>query len=283
MSRFFQLVLALCCAGLAGCSSPKDKAATDDRLLAKVYNKSLYFSEIADMIPPSVNPADSAIMVSAYIQRWVYDQLLMYEAERSIPKDLNIDKLVRDYRASLVRFNFEQQIISEKLDSLVQETEIRDFYEKNIEQFQLESTILKCIFLKLPLNAPQTEMNRYWYGKSPADFAKLKDFAQKWAVVSILDKEKWCKLEELAALLPKGTLTPENVQSRREGSLSDGDYRYYYRLLETAQGKSPAPYDYAREQAMTIILHQRKQQLIEMWKKNLYEKELRRNNVILYQ
>ncbi|MFN4079701.1 MAG: hypothetical protein ACK4NS_02275, partial [Saprospiraceae bacterium] len=71
MSRFFHLVMALCWAGLAGCSSSKDEAATDDRLLAKVYNKSLYFSEIADMIPPSVSPDDSAIVVSAYIQRWV--------------------------------------------------------------------------------------------------------------------------------------------------------------------------------------------------------------------
>lgn len=282
MARFFHVLSVLCCIGLAGCSSSKDEKPAADRLLAKVYNKSLYFSEIADMIPESVGPEDSAIVVSAYVQRWVRDQLLMYEAERNIPKDLNIDKLVRDYRASLVRFHFEQQIITEKLDSLVQESEVRDFYEKNIEQFQLESTILKCLFLKLPLNAPQSEMNRYWYGKSPSDFAKLKDFAREWAILSMLDKEKWYKLEELAALLPKGTLTPENVQSRREGSLSDGDHRYYYRILETAQGKSPAPYDYAREQAMTIILHQRKQQLIEKWKKDLYEKELRRNNIILY-
>ena len=69
---------------------------------------------------------------------------LMYEAERNIPKDLNIDELVRDYRASLVRFNFEEQLIAEKLDSSVSEAETKAFYENNKDQFQLESTILKC-------------------------------------------------------------------------------------------------------------------------------------------
>ncbi len=82
------------------CSSqPAVKA--DDQLLAQVYNKNLYASELADVVPEGTNPTDSSLLVTAFVQRWIRDQLLMYEAERNIPKDLNIDELVRDYRASL--------------------------------------------------------------------------------------------------------------------------------------------------------------------------------------
>jgi hypothetical protein len=264
------------------CSHEKN-GKKGDQLMAQVYDKNLYLSELSGELPEGVTKEDSILLVSALVQRWVHEQLLMYEAERNIPKDLNIDELVRSYRASLVRFNFEEKIIAEKLDSTVSEDETRAFYEQNKEQFQLESTILKCILLKLSPRAPQNEINKLWYSRNPADDLKLKNFAKQWAAFSMLDREKWYKLEEVAALLPKGTLTSDNVSSRREGTVSDGDFRYYYRVLDAVQGKATAPLEYVREQANGVILHKRKQELIERWKEDLYQKELRRENVKIVQ
>lgn len=260
-----------------------DAPKKGDKLLAQVYNKNLYLSDLEGIVPEGTTKEDSALIISAYTQRWVREQLLMYEAERNIPKDLDIDELVRSYRASLVRFNFEEQIIAEQLDSTVSEAEMKSFYENNKDQFQLESTILKCQLLKLPSNAPQAEINKLWYSRNPSDESKLNAFAKQWATFAMLDREKWYKLEEVAALLPKGTLTADNVASRREGTLSDGDFRYYYRVLETVQGKTTAPFDYVKEQASKVILHKRKQELLERWKEDLFQKELRRENVKIMQ
>jgi hypothetical protein len=250
-----------------------------DKLLAQVYNKNLYLSELDGIVPEGVTKEDSALIISAYTQRWAREQLLMYEAERNIPKDLDIDELVRSYRASLVRFNFEEKIIAEKLDSTITEAELKTYYENNKDQFQLESTILKCLLLKFPLQAPQAEINKLWYSRNPTDENKLKALARQWNAAALLDRQKWYKLEEVAALLPKGTLSSDNIGSRREGTLSDGDARYYYRVLEVVQGKTTAPFDYVREQASKVILHKRKQELLEKWKEELYQKELRRENV----
>ena len=82
--------------------------------------------------------------------------------------------------------------------------------------------------------------------------------------------------------MPKGALTAENAGVRRDGVLSDEDLRYYYRILEVVRGKETAPFEYAREQASKIILHRRKQSLLEKWKDDLYQKELRRENVKVY-
>jgi hypothetical protein len=248
-------------------------------LLAKVYNKSLYRSEIEGVVPPGTSPEDSLLLVRAYIQRWVREQLLMYEAERNIPKDLNIDKLVRDYRASLVRFNFEEQIVAEQMDSTVTESELRAFYESNKDQFQLESTILKCQVIVIPYKAPQQEFNRLWYSKNPADEHRLRVLSKQWAKEALLDTERWHRLEEVSALLPRGTISSENVAPRREGTLSDGDFRYYYRVLDVVRGKETAPLEYVRDQATALILHRRKQELIERWKEDLYQQELRRRNI----
>lgn len=284
MTILFRLTFFACLAlWLWECASPDANAREGDVLLAKVYNKNLYLSELEGIVPPGTSPDDSALLVRAHVQRWVRDQLLMYEAERNIPKDLNIDKLVRDYRASLVRFNFEEQIIAEKLDSLVSENDLRDFYEHNKDQFQLESTILKCQLIVIPYKAPQGEFNRLWYSKNPADAERLRALSKQWAKEALLDTERWHRLEEVSALLPRGTLTSENVAPRREGTLSDGDFRYYYRVLEVVRGKETAPFEYAREQARAILLHKRKQELIERWKEDLYQQELRRQNIWINQ
>ncbi len=274
----FSLIVAAALA-LWSCGNADTKA--DDKLLAKVYNKSLYLSALEGVVPEGVPKEDSALMVAAYVQRWAREQLLMYEAERNIPKDLDIDELVRNYRASLVRYNFEEQLIAEKLDSIVSEPELQAYYENNKDQFQLESMILKCLLLKLPGNEPDNNFNKLWNSRNPADEAKLKALAEQKAVMALLDRNKWYKLEEIAALLPKGTLTSDNIGSRREGTLKDGDFRYYYRVLETAQGKSTAPFDYVKLQARRIILHKRKQDLLERWKEDLYQRELKRENIII--
>lgn len=285
MARILHIFFFLVTLALLGwqCGDAGKPPKEGDQLLAKVYNKSLYLSELDGIVPEGSPPSDSVLMVTAYAQRWVRDQLLMYEAERNIPQDLNIDQLVRDYRASLVRFNYEEQIISERLDSTVSETELREYYENNTDQFQLESTILKCQLLQLPLRTPQNELNKLWYSKKSSDEAKLRAFAKQYAALALLNTDKWYKLEELAALLPKGTLTSDNVSSRREGTLSDGDFRYYYRVLETVKGKETAPFEYIKEQASKVILHKRKLELLERWKEDLYQQELRRENIQIIQ
>ena len=262
------------------CGGGKDRK--NDPELAKVYDKTLHASEIDGVVTPGTNPQDSTLLVNAFVQRWISDQLLMYEAERNISKDAHIDELVRDYRASLVRFNFEEELIGQKLDSTVSENEVRAFYEENKEQFQLQSTISKCILVKLPSAVPQSEMNKLWNSRNPADEVKLQNFTNQNATLAMLDRQKWYRLDEIAAILPQGTLTAENIGSRREGTLNDGDFRYYYRVLETVRGKETAPFEYVKEQASKVILHKRKQELLEKWKRDLYNNELRRGNIKVY-
>lgn len=259
-----------------------NKAKDGDKLLAKVYDKSLYLSELEGVVPEGSLPADSIISINAYVQRWVQEQMVMYEAERNIPNDSDIDQLVRDYRASLVRFNFEEQIIASKLDSTVKDHELQRYYEENKDQFQLESTILKCQVLKLRPNAPLNEINKIWNNRGEGQSIRLDAYAKQWASLALLDIEKWYKLEDIAAILPQGTLTSENASSRREGSITDNGVRYFYRILESVQGKTTAPFDYIREQASKIILHKRKQDLLNQWKNDLLQKELRRENITIY-
>jgi hypothetical protein len=102
-----------------------------DFILARVYNKSLYIKDLEGMFPPGTSAYDSSLITNAYTQRWVREAVLLYEAENNLPKDLNIDRLVRDYRSSLVRNNYEQVLLEQLMETEISTSELANFYDKN--------------------------------------------------------------------------------------------------------------------------------------------------------
>ena len=120
-------------------------------------------SDLEGMIPEGSTAKDSSLIMNAYVERWIRKALLLHEAERNIPQDLNIDKLVRDYRASLVTNNYEQLLVEQMLDSTITQQELNDFYNKHKEQYQLETPIVRSYFIKLPKNAPNANNLRRWW------------------------------------------------------------------------------------------------------------------------
>lgn len=274
-------VIGLLCLVFA-CQS-EDAGRENDRLLAKVHNKVLYLSEMDGMFPPNTPPEDSVLIIKAYVDRWVRESLLLHEAERNIPGDLNIDKLVRDYRASLIKDNYEKLLVQELLDSTITQAELTEFYERNKEQYQLETPIVRCYFIKVPVPVPEaSKLRRLWNSNKPEDFAELVAYSNKFAVAHLLEEGTWYNVETVAADLPPGTLTADNVGSKRDFSQRDSDFQYYFRLFELKKRKDIAPLSYIEDQARKVILRKRKITLLEEAKKDMYEKELRRSNIEVY-
>lgn len=264
------------------CSSPDDEKE-GDMLLARVNNKTLYLSDMDGMFPPGISKEDSALTINAYVQRWIREGVLLDEAERNIPSDLNIDKLVRDYRASLIKHNYEKILVEDLLDSTIAAAELQEFYEKNKEQYQLETPIVRCYFIKVPLPVPRkAELRRLWNSDQAEDFGELVAYCSEYAVAHLLDESVWYDVEDIAGELPPGTLTSNNVGSKREFTQQDDKFQYYFRLFELKNRKDIAPLSYIEDQARKVILHKRKLKLLEDTREKMYERELRRNNIEVY-
>lgn len=262
---------------------PAEEEKENDRLLVKVYNKSLYLSDMDGMFPEGTTKDDSTAIINAYVERWIREALLLHEAERNIPIDLNIDKLVRDYRASLIRHNYERILVEQQLDSTVTQTELTAFYENNKEQYQLETPIVRCYFVKVPLPVPEaTELRRLWNSNEPKDYDALVNYCNKYATSHLLEDSTWYSVEDLAFNLPKGAITVDNIGSIKDFSQRDDQFQYYFKVFELKNIKEIAPLSYIEDQARKVILHRRKLKLLEDQKEEMYELEMRRNNVKLY-
>lgn len=254
-----------------------------DRLLARVFNRELHLSDLENMFPEGASRSDSFLIIQAYVSRWVREELLMYEAEKNLPANLNIDQLVRDYRRSLIRNNYEQALIEQLLDSTVTKKELQTFYEKNKEQYELETPIIRCYFIKIAAPVPKSDsLLMYWAKPRAANLAKLEAYCQKYATAHVLVDSIWHKVDVIGSVMPKGTITADNIASKREFRQSDGEFVYYFRLLELKNRKEIAPLAYIEQQARTFVLHKRKLDLLQRKREDLYEIALEKGNVEIF-
>ncbi|WP_020569260.1 peptidylprolyl isomerase [Neolewinella persica] len=278
MNLFRVATAALLLLTFARCSEPDTNA--DDPILARVHQKVLRLSELDGMFPPDATAEDSSLIKGAFVRRWSRETVLEWEAERNLPSDMNIDRLVRDYRASLVSSHYEEVLVSLRLDSTITQAELEAYYEESKGQYLLERPIVRCLFIRVPYPTQDEEqLQQLWNNGKITDSMALENYCERFAEVSLLDPTPWYSLDDIAKQLPEGTLTAANVNSKREFSQQDGSFRYYFRLLELKPRLEIAPLSYVEDQARKVILHSRKRQVIEEAREEIFERELRRNNI----
>lgn len=252
-------------------------------LLAQVFDYKLYFDDIKDLIQGYANAEDSIQQVRSLTEHWVRDRLILVEAEKNLPKEVNMNKLLEDYRQSLLRHFFEQRSLEERLDTVITETDLVQYYEANKEQHRLESGILRAYYFKI--KRPQTRSDKIlqWWKTFPQQhFNDVLTYAAKHAKTNWADSSQWHEMQMVVQLFPEGTLSPAAIRSKRSIIQEDRDYIYLLYPLEVYQAQDVAPLARIREQAARFILHQRELELLERIKNEIYDRDIQNERVRIY-
>ncbi len=254
-----------------------------DPVLAQVYDKVLHVSDLSGMFPGNASKEDSSKIIANYLTRWTQEQVFLSEAEKHVPADLVTEELLRKYKESLISYNFQQQLVQQNLDSSVSEDEIRDFYEKNKESYQLETSIIRCYFIKIPENIKEMKnLREMWDDLDANNIKKIARLALKYNGTYHLEDSVWHNLSDIESLFPGNRISARNWTTNERINFSDNKYTYFFKVLELVDKQEPAPISYVADKAKLVILNQRKGKLLEDFKTKLYETEIRKNNVKIF-
>ena len=257
--------------------------ATEDPILATVHDQQLRLSHASNYISEGATSKDSLSQLRSYVEQWVREMVLLHEAEQRIPTGLNINELVLDYRNSLIISNYEKDLVETQLDTVITMQELQEYYQRNREQYQLEHTIVRGHFVKLPSSSDSLRQFREWWDSSePDDFQNVISYSIRHADVFILEDSTWYKVDELERLMPPGTMRSENMRPNTSFRFSDDDFEYYLRISESVLSREIAPLSYIREQAERFIMHKRKLELLEDIKRSLYDRDIQENHIKIY-
>ncbi|GDX45922.1 hypothetical protein LBMAG24_12500 [Bacteroidota bacterium] len=252
-------------------------------LLARVYNKSLYIKDLEGMFPPGTSAYDSSLITNAYTQRWVREAVLLYEAENNLPKDLNIDRLVRDYRSSLVRNNYEQVLLEQLMETEISKEELANFYDKNKIQYQLDNPIVKANVVVVPKIISVRDSLKYlWKNATDVNLARLKNICEEYELAHILDGNKWNEWENLAIYLPRNIGFEAFSKKGKDFSIQDGEFEVWVKILDSKKPQEIPPIEYVEEQLKRMLLLSRKTKLLEEKKEDMFDIAKRKGQIEIF-
>ena len=252
-------------------------------LLAQVFDYKLYYDDIKDLLQGYAGPEDSIQQVRSITDHWVRSRLLLVEAEKNFPKEANMTKLLEDYRQSLLMHFFEQQVIEKRLDTIITEQDLVQYYEANKEQHKLESGIVRGYYFKIKRPQQRSDKILTWWKTFPEQhYREVMDYMGKQAKTNWSDTTQWNELNVLVQLFPEGTLSASSIRSNRGVVREDRDYVYLCYPLEVYQQQEIAPLSRIRQQAARYIIHQRELELLERIKKEIYDRDIQHERVKNY-
>ncbi len=277
MRLIFPLVIVSLLA--VGCNRTAENV--DNTAVVRVGNQVLTRTEIADNVPDGMTKEDSILASEHYIQLWVKDQLLYAIASRNIEDKEKIDQLVENYRKSLMVYQYQEQLINEKLSKEISEGDQKQFYEANADKFQLDRPLIKGMFLKIPVDAPQISKVQGWYKSGSASaIENIEKYSIQNAVVYEYFFDRWVDFSELTDNLPVKYENPETVvKNNKFIELQDSTYCYFLNIREYLLPGDQAPFEYSQPTIKEMLVNQRKMDFLKKLEDDLYQKALDKGQI----
>jgi hypothetical protein len=250
--------------------------------LVRVGSVFLYKDELQDLVPDGTPAADSAEMTKRYIDNWIKETLILIKAQENlgdIQKD--IKKKLDDYKKSLITYAYEEELISQKLDTTVSPQEIDQYYNEHQPDFELKDNIVKVTYVRVKKNAPKLDKVKQWYkSENEKDITQLKSYCLQFAENYFIDNNSWLLFDDLLKEIPIKMYDKELfLQNNRYIELQDSVNNYLVNIKGFKIKNSISPLSFEKENIRSIIINKRKLQLIEKMKEDVYNEAIEKKKI----
>lgn len=274
----FLIAIVLC----SGCSHKKD---TKVRIpIAEIGKTILYYDEIPDI--HFSTKEDSTAMVQHYINSWGKRQLMLLKAEENLPQAVknDVDNQLQETRADLLIHEYKQQMLLEKMDTVINDSELESYYANNSKAFILNSDIVKAVFIKVPVETPGIDRVRTLArSEGQQDMQQLESFCFQFADKYDDFNEGWVTLDRLAVELPREIEDKTDFLRRNSFfETSDSSSVYMISIKDYRLRSSLAPFEYVKDDIRRIIWNTRRIELIESLENGIYNDAVKENRFKIY-
>lgn len=254
----------------------------DDEVVAEVGKHRLLRSEIKNLIPAGTPPSDSILMLRQYVDSWALKYLIISKAEEELTKEQKgVEKELEEYRNSLIAFRYEKIYIESRLDTVITEQELQNYYLNNASQISLPSSIVKGRVIKISTGSPNLERIRSMYRSELLDEVdELERLCYNSADRYNNFSNQWVGLSSVARELPLDLYGCEvEIRTKNYIETKDSLYSYFAFFSEIIQAGGTPPYEYYLPQIKENIIGKRKQDLTKQLEQELLSNAIRSNSL----
>ncbi len=276
-------ILILSLVVLTSCSALFKKHT--EKAVARVYDEYLYESDLQGIVPKGTPAKDSLTLTRSYIDSWIRQKLMVHQAELNLaPEQMDFSKQMEDYRNSLIIYAYENELVKQKLDTIVPDEEISSYYDANQKNFLLKDNIVQLQYVKLPLKYKNTgRFRKLLLSDNPDDRSLLADLCEKDASDYYLDDQNWILFNDFLKQIPIRTYNQEEfLKNHREVEYQDSMYIYLVRFKDFRIKDNVSPLEMEKTEIHDIILNKRKMELIGRMQEDIYKNAGKKNDFDIY-
>lgn len=122
--------------------------------IARVGEKFFSEEDLIDRLPKNLNLKDSTDLVNELIENWALNQLLIKNAEINLSdsEKNKLKKISENYYNDLLVNAYKNKVAAFNSDTMVNENDIYEYYNKNFKNFLLYEDIIKGRYARLNKN-----------------------------------------------------------------------------------------------------------------------------------
>ncbi len=268
----YLFILMLLFGSSCGYFSKKNPNA-GERVIARVKDDFLYLSDIQPLVQ-GVSKEDSAKLVNAYAESWVKKNLMLKKAQEYISEEESgIAKKVEDYRESLILYEYEKELIQQKLDESVTDRDISDYYLLHKNNYILEHDVGLINYIVISPQAADFKTYKDLFNKIDDEehFRTVDGYCRSFAKSYNITEGVW---RSNSLICREFNLTEKQVSSvpisKTFKEFETGDVNCYIRVTEIQRKGSPIPLPLISAQIREMLLNKKKIVLL----RDMYDKLL---------
>ena len=254
----------------------------NDKLVSRVGENYLYESEIPDFSLYE----DSLIRKKVFIDSWareniLFDLSLVNLDQKSI---INLDELIERYKRDLYINSYKDILINSMVDSIISDSEIDEYYDKNLNKFKLNEDLIKFRFVKIPLdninlNKIRNGLIRY----SSFDMELIDSLSFQLASYNLNDS-LWITKRDFFNQVDFVNYENQKKYVKKGQLISKRDSMYVNLLFidDILQANSVAPRSYLTDRIKSTIYNNRKIFLIKKLNKEIINDAIKSKKYELY-
>lgn len=269
---------------ITGCNGGKN--TLQRKPVAQVGRVILYYDEIPVLFQKGTSRSDSTLLVQNYINKWAKRELLLQKAEENLSPELKagIDIQMKETKANLFIYQYQKEMMLQKMDTVISEQELENYYTSNEESFRLNYNIVKALFIKLPVETPNIEKIKLLSrSNDQKDLLQLESFCFQFAEKFDDFNEDWVSMDRLSVELQLDIENEENFLKRNTYyETSDSSSVFLISIRDYRLKSALAPFEYVRNDIKRIIWNARRFEYIQSLENGIYNEALKDNRFKIF-
>jgi hypothetical protein len=264
---------------VSGC---KNEMPDKEDIIVQVYDDFFTKEDLLDRMPTYTSSEDSAKLADQIINNWIEQKVVLNFSEQNLTdaqKDFS-DQL-ESYRQNLLIYEYERELVKQKLDTIISETELLSYYAENIENFKLRGHIVKIRFIKLSVDAPKISQVEDWFlSDDEEDLDLLDQYCMKYAETFALEGDVWWYLQDVLGQIPFPINDwDEFLPTTEFYKFEYESFQYLVRIFDYKFRGDISPLSIEQERIRELILNRRKLELINQMREDVVKKARSSNKI----